>query len=49
MGNHKKIREFTPEEKKKLKKSQNIILAVLVVFVLLNIGIFMWFIIRQKL
>lgn len=40
MDNHikyNKTREFTPEEQEKLKKSQNIILAVLVVFVLLNI------------
>ena len=47
MDSHKKIREFTPQEKEKLKKSQNIILAVLVVFVLVNIGIFMWFLLSQ--
>jgi flagellar basal body-associated protein FliL len=49
MGNHKKVREFTLEETKKLKKSQNIILVVLVLFVLLNIGIFMWFMLTQTL
>lgn len=49
MNNYDQTREFTPEEKEKLKKSQNIILFVLVLFVLLNIGIFMWFIFSQRL
>jgi hypothetical protein len=37
MNNYDQNREFTSQEKEKLKKSQNIILVVLVVFVLLNI------------
>lgn len=45
---YKNQREFTPEEKDKLKKSQNIILVILVVFVLLNIGIFTWFLMSQS-
>lgn len=44
---YNKIREFIPEEQEKLKRSQNIVLIVLVVFVLMNIGIFMWFMMSQ--
>ena len=42
-------REFTPEQKEELKKAQNIILVFLVIFVLLNIGMFLRFIMSQTL
>ncbi|HRX64082.1 MAG TPA: hypothetical protein P5060_03200 [Candidatus Absconditabacterales bacterium] len=41
-------KQLTPEQEKKIKKSQNIVLIVLVFFVLLNIGIFMWFLMSQR-
>ncbi len=40
--------KLTQDQEEKIKKSQNIILVVLVFFVLLNIWIFMWFLLSQR-
>jgi hypothetical protein len=39
---------LTLEQKRKVEKSQNIVLAVLVVFVFLNIWILLWFVFSMR-
>ncbi len=41
-------KELTLEQKKKVEKSQNIVLAVLVFFVFINIWILIWFIFAMR-
>lgn len=41
-------KELTLEQKRKVEKSQNIVLAVLVVFVFLNIWILLWFVFSMR-
>lgn len=41
-------KELTLEQKRKVEKSQNIVLMVLMVFVFLNIWILLWFVFAMR-